>query len=229
MEDASQFNNIYQASAQLVGTAFYSEEEYKLIVSSTVRRKGKRVILTIETSFVCPPEKLSKSCSSSIEDDLPLHLMDLSLCLKHLSVTTDTTKKLLDTGSERDYWINSQWCMYQVLLGVSFLMYSRDSKRWGGFRFLSVIFPRPKPSTKIEKISQAWLKTSPEAVLEFANHIHEMYDQIVAISNARTPEDLDAEMHVYVLEAKRLARIKAKADISSNQSRARASSDPGVE
>jgi hypothetical protein len=219
MEDAPQFDNLCQATAQSVGTAFYSEEENKLIVSSTVSRKGKRVVLTIETSFVCPIEKLSRSCTASIQDDLPFHLVDLSICLKHCSVTSDTTKMISDTGSEAGYTHRSQWCIYADLLGVSFLMYSKDSKRWGGFRFLAVTFPGSRRTTKTPKISQMFLKTSPGAVLEFANQIQEMYDQIVAISDARTPEDLQAEMLASELQAKRLARIRAKGNLSSNQSR----------
>lgn len=129
---------------------------------------------------------LSTARQVSVWSDEIFDMLDLSICMDHISEREDTTeslecryrpKKSGEQGgsSKPAYSYSAQWVLYQSLFGVDFAMSAKNTPRFIGRRYISMFFYDVDDESRV--MVEA-IDCTPQSLNTFSRELFQCYEEL---------------------------------------------------
>jgi hypothetical protein len=105
-------------------------------------------------------------------------ILNLSICLHHFSLRDDTTEILEDQTLLSTYPYPAQWAIEQSLFNIGVSLFSKNTKKFLGKRYMSLIVYPDADCSGVPRIVGS--AATPEEVRRFASELHACYDQVMS-------------------------------------------------
>jgi hypothetical protein len=129
-------------------------------------------------------------------------ILDLSICLDHISLRDDTTETLKDLTAQSKHKCRAQWAIHQWLFNIAVLLYSKNTEMYHGKRYVSLrVFADEDRSGVARIVASA---VTPEEVRRFASELRACHDQVMSARALFIPEEPVPEKNFNTGESFRL-------------------------